>query len=91
MDTMHDIRDIVQCRFYAHKNICTVIIVLEPHNSPHLEQLTTVRTLNSSKSTAGIIHMKNGRVSSSPLEDGVVGVDQVGDVLTIMCKAKILV
>ena len=35
--------------------------------------------------------MKNGRVSSSPLEDGVVGVDQVGDVPTIMCKAKILV
>ena len=25
------------------------------------------------------------------LEDGVVGFDQVGDVLTIMCKAKILV
>ena len=91
MDTMHDIRDTIQCRFYAHRNIRTVRTLPEPHNSPHVEQLTTVRTLNSSKSTAGIIHMKNGRVSSSPLEDGVVGVDQVGDVPTIMCKAKILV
>ena len=96
---MHDIRDMVQCRFYAHRNICTVRILQIPHNNPHLKQLTTIHNLNTSKCTARIIHIKNTtsermggyQAHHVLLEDYGINFDQVGDLQNIMCKANISV